>query len=150
MTTAATNRPTALRRALLLDAAASGTMGVMLFLAAGLVAHPLGLPVGLLRWSGVILIPFAGLLVWVATRASASPDAVRTIIGANVLWAVGTVLLLTSGWVKPTLLGEFFVLLQAAVVAGFAYLEYRGLRRGRAWPQRVPNAAGRHGEEHGR
>jgi hypothetical protein len=46
-----------------------------------------------------------------------------------VLWVIGSVLLLASGWVSPTLLGELFVQLQAAAVAGFAYLEYRGLRR---------------------
>jgi hypothetical protein len=150
MTTKATNQSTALRHAVLVDAAVSGTMGVLLSLGAGLLAHPLGLTVALLRWTGVILIPFAAHLLWVATRANASPDAVRAIIGVNVVWAVGTPLLLVSGWMKPTPLGELFVLLQAVVVAGFAYLEYRGLRREGASLQPVPNNARRYGEEHGR
>ncbi len=150
MTTPATNHPTALRRALLLDAAASGTMGVLLLLAAGPVAQPLGLPVSLLRWAGVTIVPFAALLVWVARRANLPRDLVRTIVGANALWVIGSVLLLASGWVRPTALGELFVLLQAAAVAGFAYLEYRGLRRDNARLRSAPATTGRFGEEHGR
>jgi len=66
------NRPTALRRALLLDSAASGTMGLLLLLAAGALQPMLGLPLGLLRWTGVVLIPFAALLVAVAVSARVS------------------------------------------------------------------------------
>jgi hypothetical protein len=52
---------------------------------------------------------------------------VRFLLGLPV-----SLLLLASGWVKPTWLGELFVLLQAAAVGVFAYLEYGGLRRERA------------------
>src|SRR3712207_2216114 len=119
--TTAKNRAAVLRRALLLDATASGAMGVLLLVGAGFLAEPLGLPAGLLRWTGVVLVPFAAYLLWVAPRASSSPAVVRSIVLANVAWAVGTPLLLVSGWVRPTPLGELFVLLQAVVVAGFAY-----------------------------
>lgn len=78
-----------------------------------------------------MLVPFAGLLSWIATRERMSPDAVATIIRGNVLWVVASILLLVSGWVTPTWLGEAFVLLQAAVVSVFAYLEYGGLRQER-------------------
>lgn len=148
MTTQPTNRPTALRRALLLDAAVSGTMGVLLLVAAGPAAPTLGLPASLLRWVGVILLPFAARLAWIATRPSASRGDVRVIIGANVLWVVASVLLLLSGSLSPTLLGELFVLLQAAVVAGFAYAEYAGLRRAGAPPSMTTTAAP-YGERHG-
>ena len=143
MNNAATNHPAALRRALLLDAAASGAMGVLLLLAAGPLEPLLGLPVSLLRWVSVVLVPFAAFLIWVAMRARASRGAVRTIIGANVLWTVGSVLLLLSGWVAPTRLGVLFVLAQAAAVAAFAYLEYDGLRRAWVSPQRSATAAER-------
>src|SRR5918992_4867608 len=124
-TVAMTTRPTALRRVLRLDAVASGAMGLLLLLGAGLLAQPLGLPSELLRWAGVILVPFAAGLAWLATRAGISGESVRPIIGLNVMWAVGTPLLLVSNWVSPTLLGELFVLIQAVAVAGFAYLEHR-------------------------
>ena len=143
-TTLATNRATLIRRALLLDATASGAMGVLLLLAGGLLAAPLALPATLLRWAGVVLIPFAALLVWVATRDEASGDAVRWIVRLNVAWAVGTPLLLVSGWVRPTLLGELFVLLQAVVVAAFAYLEHRAVNRDHA-PLRPASSGGGRG-----
>ena len=132
MTSGTANRRGPLQRALVLDAIASGTMGILLLLTAGPLQHLLGLPVSLLRWTSVVLIPFAGLLVWVVTRDHAPREAVATIIGGNVLWVVASVLLLASGWVAPTWLGALFVLLQAAVVGVFAYLEYDGLRQERA------------------
>ncbi len=123
-----TNQPNALRRALLLDAAASGGMGILLLVAAGALERVFGLPVNLVRAVGVFLVPFAALLLWVATRRHALPGITRLIVVGNVLWVVASVLLLVSGLVKPTLLGEIFVLGQAAAVMLFAYLEYRGLR----------------------
>ncbi len=129
MTTQPTNDASALRRALLLDAAVSGTMGVLLVLAAGPAADPLGLPMSLLRWVGIVLIPFAAHLAWVATRARDPRGPARAIVWTNVVWTVGSVLLLVSGVLRPTRLGEAFVLVQAAAVAGFAYLEHVALRR---------------------
>ena len=150
MTTAAMNNSAALRRTLLLDAATSGAMGVLLLVAGGLLAGPLGLPATLLRWTGVVLIPFGGYLAWIATRADISAEAVRAIVALNVVWAVGTPLLLVSGWVRPTILGELFVLIQAVVVAGFAYVEHRALHGSRAHARPAPSGAARHGEERGR
>ena len=139
---AQTIHSTALRRALLLDAAASGAMGAILLLAAGPLEPLLGLSAGLLRWAAAVLVPFTALLTWVAGRARAPRGIVRAIIGGNVLWTVGSVLLLASGRVTPTRLGVLFVLAQAAAVAAFAYLEYHGLHR--AWvPPRSATAADR-------
>lgn len=118
---------TALRRVLVLDAVASGAMGLLLLLGADILAESLGLPMRLLRWTGVILVPFAANLVWIATRQTVSRVSVRTIVVVNVLWAVGTPLLLATSWVNPTMLGELFVLAQATAVAGFAYLEHRAI-----------------------
>lgn len=127
-TAALTNRSTTLRRVIVLDAAASGTMGLLLLLGAGVIDQPLGLPDGLLRWTGLVLVPFAAVLAWLGTRASIAPQAVRAVVMLNVAWAVGTPLVLLTGWVSPTQLGELFVLAQAAAVAGFAYLEHRASR----------------------
>ena|SRR5215207_9617737 len=126
---AQTTRPVALRRALLLDARASGAMGALLLLDAGPLERLLGLPASLLSWVGALLIPFAGLLVWIASRTPAPHGAVGAIIGGNALWVIASVALLMSGWVAPTRLGVLFVLAQAAAVAAFAYLEYDGRRR---------------------
>ena len=64
-----------LRKALLADALLSGITGLALALAAGPLATPLGLAVGLLRWSGIILIPFAAFVARLG-NARANPTAV--------------------------------------------------------------------------
>lgn len=52
------------------------------------------------------------------------------VVGINLLWALDSLLLLVLGLATPNGLGATFVLLQAAVVLGFALLQYAGLRRG--------------------
>src|SRR5688572_27182994 len=127
--TSVANGSTQLRRAPLLDAMASGAMGVLLLLGAGPLEPLLGLPGGLLRGVGLLLIPFAAVLVWLAPRASALRSVVRTVVVANGLWVLASILLLVSGAVAPTGLGTLFVALQAAAVAVFAHLEYRAVAR---------------------
>ena len=118
-----------LRNALLLDAAATGATGLLLIGGAGLLEGLLGLPAGLMRSAGLVLIPFVAFVAWAGTREPASQGAVALIIAVNVLWVVASVCLLLSGLVAPTLLGYAFVLAQAVAVALFAELQYVGLKR---------------------
>jgi hypothetical protein len=118
-----------LRRILLADAATSAATGVLLLADAGLLAELLALPADLLRFSGIVLLPFAALVALLATREHLPRRAVWAVIAANALWALGSVLLLVSGWIEPAALGIAFVLAQALVVALFAEAEYVGLRR---------------------
>jgi hypothetical protein len=98
-------------------------MGVLFLLATGPLESLLGLPAALLRGVGLFLIPLAGFLVWLAPRAGELQRVVQLIAAGNVLWVVASVLLLSSGRVDPTSFGTAFVVMQAAVVAVFAYLE---------------------------
>ena len=116
-----------LRRVLLLDASASGTMGLIVLLASPSLERLLGLPASLLRGVGLVLIPFAAFLVWLAPRAGALRVVVRSVIAANLLWVVASLLLLIVGWVEPTPFGTAFVTIQAAAVLGFVYLERRAM-----------------------
>jgi hypothetical protein len=118
-----------LRKALLADALLSGITGLVLAFAAAPLATPFGLAVGLLRWSGIILIPFAALVARLATRERLQRPVVFAVVACNALWALDSVLLLVTGWVEPTILGELFVVGQAAIVAVLAELEFIGLRR---------------------
>lgn len=95
----------------------------------GPLAEPLGLPVGLLRWAGVTLIPFAGFVAWLRMQDRVQRPLVFAVIACNVLWALDSVLLLFTGWVEVTVLGEVLVVGQALVVALIAQLELVGLRR---------------------
>jgi hypothetical protein len=120
---------TFLRRALALDAAASGATALLMIAAASPLGGLLGLPADLLRGAGLVLVPYVALVIYTATRATVSRPAVWSIVVANVLWAAASALLLVSGWVAPNGLGYAFVIGQAAVVALLGELQYMGLAR---------------------
>jgi hypothetical protein len=124
-----TTESTAIRRALLIDATASGATGFLLAAGAAQLEPVLGLPVDLMRGVGIFLIPFAAFLAWLAPRALEARGLLRAIVIGNVLWVLASGLLLESGWVTPTTLGTAFVAAQAVAVAIFAYLEYRAVAR---------------------
>jgi len=121
-----------LRYALLADAVASGATGLLMIAAASLLTSFLGLPVGLMREAGLLLIPYVALVAFVGTREAISRPAVQTIIALNAVWVAASVLLLVTDFVAPTAFGNAFVLAQAAVVALFAELQFVGLRRSEA------------------
>ena len=118
-----------LRRALWLDVASSGAMGLLLATAAAPLGGWCQLPVALLRESGLFLLAFAALLAWLASRPALPRWVVLGVVIGNALWAVDSVLLLLLGWVTPNMLGGTFVLAQAVAVGALAELEYVGLRR---------------------
>jgi hypothetical protein len=123
---------TFLRRVLLADAATCVASGLLLALGTGVLEQYLGLPAGMMRYAGLSLLPFAALLVYLATRESPPPALVWAVIVLNLLWTVDSFLLLLTGWAAPTELGYAFVVLQALGVAGLAGLEYLGLRKATA------------------
>lgn len=124
-----TNDTTFLRQVLLVDAATSGAMGMLLLLCAGLIERWLALPAPLLRGAGLILLPFAALVAFLAIRPHMPAPAVWAVILINLAWTAESTVLALGGWVQPTVLGQAFVLVQAVAVAGFAAAEYAGLRR---------------------
>jgi hypothetical protein len=121
-----------LRRVLLADAIASAATGLLMLLGAGFLEPLLGLPGALLKTAGLLLLPFAALVAFAATRDQVSRPLVWLVIASNAIWTVDSILLLLSGWVAPTMLGTAFVIAQAVVVGLFAELEYFGLRKTRA------------------
>lgn len=111
---------TFLRNPLFADALVSGAAGIAMMLGAPLLAPFLGLPAELLFWAGVVLVPFVAMLIMIARRTTASKLVLFDIIAINVLWVVGSLVLLVSGVVEPNLLGIAFVAAQALTVAAFA------------------------------
>jgi hypothetical protein len=120
-----------LRYALVGDALASGATGFLLALGAGALAGLLGLPEGLMRSAGLILLPYAAVVASLGTRATLSHRAVWAVIALNGIWVADSFMLLASGWVSPTALGYAFVIAQALVVLLFAEAQYLGLRSAR-------------------
>lgn len=123
---------TFLRRVLLLDAASSGAMGLLLLTSSGLLAGVLNLPAELLQEAGIVLVPFAMLLGFVSTRSRLSRVVVWALIAVNAIWAIDSIVLLFTGWVQPNVLGHMFVAGQAAFVAVMAELEFIGMRKSTA------------------
>jgi hypothetical protein len=120
---------TNLRFALLADAVASGATGLLMIAGADLLTGLLGLPVALMREAGLLLIPYVVLVALVGTRQNIPHSAVKAIIALNAAWVAGSIGLLMSGTVAPTVLGYAFVIFQAVVVGVFAELQFIGLRR---------------------
>ena len=118
-----------LRGVLFADAATSAAAALLLTAGADSLEHALGIPVALLRYSGVSFIPFAAFVTYVATREAVSRAVVWAVVAANALWAVDSIVMVLAGLVAPTRLGVAFVIAQALVVAAFAEAEYVGLRR---------------------
>ena len=129
-TTTATRRPPdLLRMALRLDAVVTGANGAAYLLAAPLLDDALGVPSGALRTLGAFLLAYAGAVALVAARPAVSGIATEAVVAANALWAAGSVVLVVAGGFALTGVGTAWVLLQAAVVAGFAAVQLAALRR---------------------
>src|SRR5688572_28406616 len=105
-----TDNSTFLRRVLLLDAGVSAAAGLLMALGGQILGPLTGLSPALLLPAGLILLPHAAYVNWVATRPSLRAPLVWTVIAANVLWVVDSVAICLLGWVQPTLFGYVFVI----------------------------------------
>ena len=121
-----------LRRALIVDALASGLTGALMLVGAGALQDLLGLPATLLRGAGLVLIPYVAFVAIVAARAHIPTAAVWAIVACNAAWTLASFALLIDGFVTPTTLGTIFVIGQALAVAALGALQYVALRRPRA------------------
>lgn len=120
---------TLLRRALIADAAITGATALLMIAAAGFLEGLLDLPATLLRYAGIGLMPFVAYLLYLTSRSRVSAGKVWLVITLNAAWVVGSALLLLSSQIQPNALGYAFVIVQALAVAGFAEMQYAGLRR---------------------
>lgn len=112
-----------LRRALQLDAAATGATGLLLLSGTNLLHGLLNLPVSLMIYAGLFCVGWAAVLGAASIRERLSRGFVWSIIAGNVVWVIGSVALLLSGYVSPTWLGYAFVIAQALAVDIFAGLQ---------------------------
>jgi hypothetical protein len=118
-----------LRRVLAADASISGATGLLMVAGAPLLGGIFELPAGLVRYIGLVLLPFAAGVWYLSGRRVVNASTVRAVIAANIAWVGASALVLLTGLIDPNALGTAFVILQAIVVAGLAELQYAGLRR---------------------
>jgi hypothetical protein len=119
----------ALRQSLIADAVVSGVAAVVMVLGASLLEPILHLPASLLQSSGLALLPFVALLVFMSRRVTAPRKVMLAIIAVNELWVVGSIALLLLDLVSPNILGVGFIAAQAAAVAALSCAQWVGLRR---------------------
>ena len=120
---------TFLRRVLAFDAVSCVAMGVAAIAGASIAAPLLGVPVALLEGAGIVLLPFAAFVGWLASRDVPPRAGVLTAIVVNALWVVDSLLLASGFGARPTTLGIALIVGQALAVATIAELEYVGLKR---------------------
>ncbi|MEO1053464.1 MAG: hypothetical protein AAFX87_22710 [Bacteroidota bacterium] len=75
----------------------------------------------------ISLVPFAVLVFYVATRPDINRTLVKAIISMDVLWVIGSIILLVSDN-GMTVLGNWIVGIVAIFVFDFAFFQYRGLK----------------------
>lgn len=120
-----------LRWTLEFDGIVTALNGLVYVLAAGWVGDQLGLPAALLYPAGALLAVMGAFVFFVSTRREAPVLWVGAIIVLNAVWAIDSVVVVAAGWFDPTTAGTTWILLQAALVAGFVVLQYAGLKRAR-------------------
>jgi len=119
---------TFLKRVLVLDAASCLGLSAMLIAGGGPLAELLGLPTGLARGAGLLLLPIGLFILWLGTRHSAHPALVWAVILGNAGWTMES---LITAFATPgiSVIGGLFVVGQALAVLTLAALEFFGLQQ---------------------
>jgi hypothetical protein len=118
-----------LRLALKADAVITGANALAYLAAFAVLDSWLGVPTAALLGVGAFLAIYSGLVWRLATRPSMPTPAVAAVIAGNALWAVDSLIVLALDAFSPTLAGQVVIAVQAVGVAGFAAIQYLGLRR---------------------
>ena len=126
------NSPAFLRRVLALDSASCVLIGLTLTLGAEPLSGLFGLGERLLLGAGLLLLPLAAFIGWLASRPVPPSPLVWLLIVGNAAWTAESFLLISTEAGRITAPGTAFVAAQALAVLGVALLEYAGLRRIRA------------------
>lgn len=104
--------------------------GAAALLLASSVSTLLGLPSPvLIMVTGVILLGYAAALLFATSRGMVTPQLGWTAVVLDVLWVVGSGVLIFSGVLDMTPAGKWLIAILADIVLLFAVLQTIGLRR---------------------
>lgn len=119
------NQPTFLSNALRANGFFSGFSGISFFLLADALSTWTGIePQVLISAIGVGLILFSGTLFWLAAQRPINRTLVAGVVVGDLLWVVGSGILLAMGANSPlTSGGSWLVAGIAMIVAGFALIQ---------------------------
>ena len=126
-----TSSATLLRHALRGDALFSLLSSLVFIFAAGPTARFIGpnVPSWLILAIGVSFLPFVTVLYWVLSDIDGRGRYGRIIATLNLIWVVGSYVVLFLAWSQFAVAGRWFIALQAEVIFLFAVLQIIGLRR---------------------
>ena len=120
-----------LRRVFALDAVSTVACGLVLVAAADALAPVLGYPTSFVRGAGLLMLPLAAFIGWLATRPVPPTPLVWVVIIGNFVWMAESFLVLKQFGGAITSTGVALTIAQAGWVALMGGLEFAGLRRGR-------------------
>ena len=119
-----------LRRALIGNSIFSTVTGGLLLLLAGTIAEVMGLESAApLTVLGLVILPFAAGLYYMATRPHIHLTLARFIVVMDFAWVVVSALVLVTNAVPLTSGGRWIILILADLVLVFAVAQVLGLRR---------------------
>lgn len=122
-----------LRLALRLDAGISLASGVLLCAAPAFLGERFALSPNLLLVVGLVCLPYAALLWTLARRERLGTAGVIALVVGNLLWADAALLLALGYGAAPNAWGQGYLATHVAATAGFALLQWLGLRRSATW-----------------
>lgn len=127
MTTSISTPTPAARTIYILDAVASAGLGIVLAVFAAPLTAIAGwaLPVDLLFWLGLILVPWGVFNYWSGRAASLPGWAFATHMTVDGLWVLGSLVLLILEAGRLTPLGMVLLIGQAVLVLGVLILKRR-------------------------
>jgi hypothetical protein len=120
-----------LRFALRLDGVVSSAAGVATCSQFASLSGVLGAPAEVVLRIGAFMLIYGVTIGWISTRAQVDQRLTWFVAVGNLIWAIVSVLLTATHWIAPTTSGIALILGQALIVAGFAALQYLGLRQSR-------------------
>ena len=126
-----TTKYSTLHTALGINGIFSGISGILFIAVAGPIATFMGLEApGILRIIGVLLLIFAADLFWIA-QGTINLRLATAVIAGDVLWVVGSAVILLTDLVPLTTGGKWGVAIVADIVALFAIWQFYGVRQQR-------------------
>jgi predicted membrane channel-forming protein YqfA (hemolysin III family) len=119
-----------LRNVLLLNAVSSGATGILMLVAASLIAQWFGITTTTPIWGvGLFLVGFAAFVGFESRRNPLSASRIRTIIFLDLTWVVTSLLIILFQLFNLSLMGYLLIGAVALWVAAMAYLQNRGLQQ---------------------
>ena len=119
-----------LKRALRGNAIFSGVSGIIALLGAQPLANFTGIGVSTVLYIiGAVLIFYAVDLWWVSSQEPINQRIAWVAIILDLLWVLGSIGILVSGWPSLTVAGRWTVFFLAEIVAAFAIWQYISVSR---------------------